>query len=366
MTIALRTPHKLYKRYQDWVEGGITAIGLALIVTAVLVALPVYPPNWAPVLVAVIFLVGVRWSLPAYILAVLTVLYPIYSISLYLAILFLALTILAHRPFSHYLGATVLVLAVPVLARYHLHWLVPIIAGLWWGAVNGVWMAALAAFWGKLLGGMAGLEIDWLVMAGQSPSVAGLLQRYQGIDALETLLKLLQPFATNPTVLLYHLLQIALWAMVAALMGFFTTQKWVHYKYPWSTLLVTTLGAVALALGHILLASWLSEAAPPVLNYSFLFIAVVFSLIVSSSLEVTRKYLDLPLAPTVKKRHITVPVTTHQPETEMVEQPHLLEQPHQLAQPLKQAKPTKPVKLPDLPEWEPPDEDNDLILLELD
>ena len=32
----------------------------------------------------------------------------------------------------------------------------------------GIWVGGLAAMWGKIIGGMAGLNIDWLLMAGQS------------------------------------------------------------------------------------------------------------------------------------------------------------------------------------------------------
>jgi hypothetical protein len=149
MTVAtlFRTPHTIFKRYQSVIESGITAIGLALLVAVVLVGQPVYPPNWAPVTVSIIALIGLRWPLAAYALASLILLYPIYTISIYLAILFLAISILLHRPASHYLGATILILATPLLAKYQLHWIVPILAGLWWGSINGFWVGGAAAFW---------------------------------------------------------------------------------------------------------------------------------------------------------------------------------------------------------------------------
>ncbi|RME44762.1 MAG: hypothetical protein D6796_11365, partial [Caldilineae bacterium] len=135
----LRTSHRIYKRYQSAVESVIAAAGLGLLVGLVLVGLPAYPPNWPPVLIALVVVLALRWPLPAYLLAVLTVVYPLYTVSLYVAILFVAVAALAHRPLSHYLGATVLILSVPLLAKYHLHWLVPLLAGLWWGTANGFW-----------------------------------------------------------------------------------------------------------------------------------------------------------------------------------------------------------------------------------
>ena len=86
---------------------------------------------------------------------------------------------------------------------------------------------------------------------------------------------------------------------------------------------------------------------------------VIIGLVVSSTLAVIRQSLELPVAPKVHKRVISVPVvrqptlaTEHQ--TSMVDNRQI------------QTKPT-PVPLPDLPEWDPPDNDNnDLILLDLD
>ncbi|MFQ5575908.1 MAG: hypothetical protein ACE5G8_02850 [Anaerolineae bacterium] len=353
MTTVLQTPHRIYKRYQSLVESAITAVGLGLLVAGALASMPVYPPNWAPVLVAGVIILALRWTAAAYILAALVVVYPVYTISLYLAILFVALAVLAHRPLSHYLGATVLILAVPLLAKYHLHWTVPILAGLWWGTVNGFWIAGAAALWGKLLGGMAGLNIDWLAMAGQSPAVAGLMQRFHGLDALETLLKILQPFAADATVLLYHLLQIVLWAVAGALVGFLARQKWIQHRYPWSILVTTAAGAAALVAGHILLFGWLTEAAPAAPNYNYLIVGAVAAMLVGGSLEATRKFLDFPLVLRAKKKKPVAPAAsptaTSQPPQRQVATP-------------KRA----PVPLPELPEWKPPDEDNDLILLELD
>jgi hypothetical protein len=352
MTAILRAPHRIYKRYQSTVERVITVVGLGLLVAGVLVSLPVYPPNWSPVLVALVIVIGLRWPLGAYILAVLSVVYPIYTISLYLAILFVAVAILGQRLSSHYLGATVLILVVPWLAKYNLHWAVPVLAGLWWGASGGFWIGGAAALWGKLLGGMAGLDIDWLMMTGQSPIIAGLMQRFSDLNALETLLKILQPFAPDATVLLYHLLQITLWAVVSLIIGAIAGRKWTHYGYPWSTLAITGAGIAVLIGGHIVLAGWLKEASPAHLNYEVLVLGAFISLVVSTSLEVTRRFFDLPVAPKAKKWVAPAPAISTDTKPQADLQPA-------------QAKPT-PVQLPELPEWEPPKEDNDLILLELD
>ncbi|MEM7028526.1 MAG: hypothetical protein AAF629_02950 [Chloroflexota bacterium] len=354
MTTMVRTSHRFYKRYQSSVESVITGLGLGLLVGLLLANIPVYPPNWAPVLISIIALVAIQWPLVAYLLAALVIIYPIYTISLYLAVLFFAIAILAHRPASHYLGATVLIFLTPLLAQYQLHWAVPILAGLWWGSVNGFWVGGAAALWGKMLAGMSGLEIDWLLITGQTASLAGIMQRFNGVGSLDTLSKLIAPIAPDTTLLLYHLLQIAVWALVAGFVGFLAHQRWIYHRYPWSTLLISAAGITALGLSHLFLTIWLKKTDPTLLNYDPLLIVAVAGLVVSSTLAVVRQALELPVAPKVHRRIISVPVKRNKSN-----QPKVAETPSL-------ARPT-PVPMPELPEWQPPEDDtNDLILLELD
>lgn len=285
MNIILSALHGIYKRYQWLLEAIITAAGLALLVAVVLVSLPVYPPNWAPVLVALVAIFALKWQLAAFVLATLAVLYPVFTISLYLAVLVLAVAILGQRPFSHYLGATVLILATPWLAQYNFHWIVPILAGLWWGSVNGFWIGWTAAFWGKLLGGMVGLaSIDWLLIGGEVPLLPGIMQRFHGISALDTLLKLLEPFAPDTTILLYNLLQITIWGIVAALVGVLAERQWIYFRYPWSTFGACILGGAVLLGGHLVLVTWLVEAAPISLDYNQLTLMIIVAVLFTGSL----------------------------------------------------------------------------------
>jgi len=352
MTTVLHAPHRIYKRYQAHIENGITAIGLALLTALVLGNIPVYPANWAPVLVALVAITALRWPLLAYSIAALSIAWPVYTVSLYLMVLYLAVVILAHRPLSHYLGATVLILSAPLLAKYQLHWAVPILAGLWWGSVNGFWIGGVAALWGKLFGGMAGLNIDWLAMAGQSPAAAGLMQRFHGLTALETLLKIVQPFIATPNDLLVHFLQIALWAAVAAGVGILASRKWLFNKYPWSVLIISGLGAIGLAAGTIAIALWLNDVAPATLDYAAILVGALLGLVVSGLLEVLRAVVDLPL--TIKPPGRVRPVVG------------LPAEPATSASRPQATSTAMPVQLPDMPDWDPPAEDNGLILLELD
>lgn len=346
--------HRFFRRNQSFVEGAVAAAGLAAIVALVLRALPVYPANWAPVIVILIGLVGLRWPAIAYLLAVLAVIYPLYTISLYLAVLFIALSVLGQRAFAHYLGATVLVLATPLLANYHLHWAVPLVAGLWWGTSGGAWAGGLAALWGKMLAGMAGLHPDWLTLPGFLPPLDGIIQRYHSLNSLQTLIKLLQPFAPDTTTLLYHLLQIAIWVAAGAVVGTLAGRRWVEHRQPWSILLLASLGGLILLAGHLGLPLWLADVGPEQVDASLIVGAAVVAVLIAAPLTMIRKSLELPVKPSMPKVRRKV---SWRARLGLVPSPQKA-----AAGPVE----PKPMPVPELPEWQAPEDDNNLIMLELD
>jgi hypothetical protein len=380
----LRVPHSLYRRYQALLESSATAAGFAALVTITLINLNVYPENWVLVIGAAIAILGIRWPTLGFSLAVVVMLYPIYTINLYLAVLFIALTALGHRVFIHYLGATTLVLATPLLAEYHLHWLVPILGGLWWGGKVGAWVGGAAALWGKIIGGMAGLNIDWLVMAGTSTDLGLIATRFQDANSLETLLLLVEPFATTSTVILYNLLQVAGWAIAGGFVGSLSGRTWVRYRTPWSIMVVTAGGGIIMLVTHVGLPYWLQEAtSETTLALSQDPVAPLFSLlaviIVGTTLYTLRESLDLPTAPKrslkARQRQKTKRAERAQSlnpfkrtsKTQPVQefgQPQVQESGDSVKAPLRQ-----PVRVPhqsELPEWEPPKDDSGLIMLEID
>ena len=111
MDTLFRVPHGFLRRHLSKIERGLVAAGLALVLYRLFASFPVYPSPWEVVAATAIFFV-VLWS-PAvgYFLAVMSALYPLYSVSLYLAVLFLAVALLGQRVFIHNMGATLLVLA---------------------------------------------------------------------------------------------------------------------------------------------------------------------------------------------------------------------------------------------------------------
>lgn len=381
MTRAFRGPHNLYRRYQALLESTVAAAALAALVVLVLLNLSVYPTNWVLVIGVGIAVLGIRWPLIASIIAMAVMVYPIYTINLYLAVLFLGISALTQRAFVHYLGAAVLILGTPILAEYHVHWLVPILAGLWWGGTTGAWIAVLAAVWGKILGGMAGMDIDWLTMAGHAPQYQAIVARFQSANSLQTLLLLVEPFAATSGVILYNLLQVIGWAVAAGFVGSLAGRKWVKYRAPWSVLVVTAGGGLILLVAHLGLPYWLSEAVTPATLAALrdptgpLFSLIVV-IIVGTTVHSLRETLDLPVAPQQDfsaLRRESNSISESGP-VKLFRRAARATFPDaargaELADTSTFDRPRYPVRVPhtsELPEWEPPRDDSGLIQLEID
>lgn len=371
---AFRGPHSLYRRYQAVLESALAAIGFAIVVTTAVNSTGVYPYNWILVTGIAIALLGIRWPLLAYIVAVAVITYAIFTINLYLAVLFLAFSALGHRLFVHYLGATTLVMATPLLAEYHLHWLVPVLGGLWWGGATGAWVGGLAAIWGKIVAGMAGMDIDWLVVAGHAPAYQEIAARFQEANSLETLLLLVEPFANTSNVILYNLLQAAGWALTGGLVGTLAWRKWVKYHTPWAIMVVTAAGGLLMLITHIGLPYWLDEA---VSDQTLLasqdvvgpLVSLIVVIVVGTTLYSLRESLDLPIAPKRKLKLIRQAKQSKQRQSF-----NFFKKPKQedvsVSRSGDSSVPTRrPVRVPhqsELPEWEPPKNDSGLIMLEID
>jgi hypothetical protein len=377
---ALRGPHNLYRRYQALLESTLTAICLATVVVLALNSLAVYPYNWVLVMGVAIALLGIRWPLAAYLISVAVMLYPLYTVNLYLAVLFLATSVLGQRLFVHYLGATVLILATPMLAQYHLHWLVPILGGLWWGS-TGAWIGGLAALWGKMLGGMAGLDLDWLVLAGQTPDILAIAVRFEDKNSLDTLLLLIEPFATTSSIILYNLLQVIGWATAGGFVGSLAKRKWIKYRAPWSILVLTAGGGLIMMFTHLGLPYWLQEA----LNEEALIalqdptgplFSLLMIIVVGTAVYTMRESLDLPVAP---QKNVWRSSRKQRPQegggsqlTRLFRRANNARGSHSLQDSVSAeelAQPRRPVPVPhysELPEWEPPQDEAGLIMLEID
>ncbi len=302
MAALLQVPHGFFRRNLSKVERVLVAGGLSAALYALMAALPTYPAPWEAVITTAVFFV-LLWSPPvAYFLAIIAAVYPLYSVSVYVAVLFLAVALLGQRLFIQNLGGTLLVLTAPWLAQAHLEWLAPLLGGLWWGR-RGAWIGALAALWGQLFFGMTGQHADWVANMGLAPQVSRLLERFGDANSLQTLRLLIEPLAPNPTVLLYHLLQVVLWGMTAGLIGAVCEQTWTQQKHPWRAVAVTLGGAAGLLAGHFALARWLAQdpagAVYSTADFAWivpgLWESALYSALLAVGLEIVRDFVEHPL-----------------------------------------------------------------------
>lgn len=297
MGMLLRVPHGFVRRHLSTIERVLVAASLACLLYLLISGFTAYPAPWQMVVAATVFMVTL-WSPPvAFFLTIIAALYPLYTLSLYLAVLFLAAALLGQRVFINNMGAALLVIASPWLVQYHLEWLVVVLGALWWGKSGAAWMAGLACLWGQLLFGMTGANPDWLVMMGVPPATAAIAARFGAANSLATLKLLVTPLAPNPTLLLYHLLQVVLWAMAAGLMGGLAESPWMQHKQPWRGIAIAFGGAVCLALGHLALANWLDQYHSNDFAWIFagLFETALYVALLAALLETLRDFAERPL-----------------------------------------------------------------------
>ncbi len=317
MTILLRAPHRLIRRNLSGLERAFAAAGLAAILYFLLQAMPVYPPYWDLVILTAVFTAALFSPAAGYFLAVAVASYPIFSISVYVGVLYLAAALLAQRAVIHNLGAALLILSSPVLGGYYLAWLVPVLGGLWWGARGGLWIGLLAALWGLSAAAMAGVQPDWLLLLGQTPTAGAVIANFAGADSLETLYRFISPFAADTTTLLYAILQIAMWGLAGGLVGRLAGAQdpvavdlrgdspgnaarppaWLsRLGRPWGAGLVAGLGVIGLLVGHFALAWWLVRPSLPAIDALPvpLLLGTATASVLAAALEALRDFFERP------------------------------------------------------------------------
>ena len=358
MSNLLRFPHGLLRRHLATVERLIVAAGLAATLYGLMHSLPAYPPYWDVVLCVLVFGLTMWSPLAGYLLAVLAAAFPIYNLSLYLAVLFLAVALLGVRAFANNLGATIMVLLTPWLGPFYLFWVTPILGGLWWGAVGGAVIGGMAALWGQLLAGMAGQSPDWLARLGTAPGAAAIVENFAGADSMQTLLRILSPLTPDSTALLYYLLQVILWSLVGGMVGSLVERPWAQNRRPWASILIGWAGVLALLVGHIIPVLWFGMYDQSVLAglWMPLFISLALTALLVGIFESMQDLLEHPLPSAHARRRTVQPA--NRPSRRLASTP-------------------PPVTIPSSqPSTVPPssaaseqneeDEDDDLIMLELE
>lgn len=286
--------HSLIRRNLSLFERALTAAGLSALVYILAQSIPVYPTYWDVVIVGIVFLLTLWSPVAGYFIAVLAISYPLFTISIYIAVLFLAIGILGQHVFIQNLGGTLLTLASPLLGGIYIAWIIPIMGGMWWGPAGGALMGAFAAFWGQLFAGMAGLAPDWLNLLGTLPDLRFFAARFASANSLETLGLLFAPLAPNSTALLYYLLQIIIWAFVGWAIGMLSGKEWVQYRRPRATIVLAAAGAPALCGLHVLLGLWLG-APLNTLTWANLGLAMLYSAFATVVLEAGSDFIEHPM-----------------------------------------------------------------------
>ncbi len=286
--------HSLTRRHLSLLERFFVALGISILLYGLVHSLPVYPLYWDIVLVLAVFALTLWSPLVGYFVAIIVAAYPLYSVSIYVAVLFLAIAIIGQHIFIQNLGGTLLTIASPLLGAIYLPWIIPLLGGLWWGAAGGALMGALGALWGQIAAGMVGLDPDWIRLLGILPDMTYLPQHFATADSLQTLLKLLDPLAPNSTGLLYHLLQVAIWAFAGWLVGMLADKEWMQYRRPKSTVALLALGAPLISLLMILANLWLGTTISTE-SWAGLGLTTLASAATAAALEAGYDFFDHPL-----------------------------------------------------------------------
>jgi len=362
MSFLLRPLLSLYQNNRTTINRAISASWLSGMIWLTLGELSVYPAQWRAFIAAGVLTVGL-WTVEwAFYIAVLALLYPLYHISIYVMVLFLAVAALLRPVIVAHFNQTLLVVSVPLLAQVHLEAVPALWAGLLWGAGGGMWVGGLAALWFKLLGGMSGLNIELGVLISSlrqaqdsAPlSVSTITDRFHTANSLETLQRLVEPFAPSSIVALSHLLQILVWGITGYLVGGMARRGWMDEKGTLGRVICLIAGAILFSAGTLWVPVWLelrpedevmAQVTPAVMDS-------LFAISVVALLDGCRRLLNRPLQQRTRRRRKPVrePVEMENGKWRM------------------ERKGPKPLPLSPkkIPEPVPSDQDDDIIMIELD
>ncbi len=212
-------PARLYQRYRPWLSRVPAAALLAWLFWAADQTIGAYPYEWRLFLTSLLA-VAAAYALPwGYGLFIVAVFYPLYTISIYLAVLALVFLVPPLFYMTDDLPAVLLVLASPALVPYRLAPAVPAFAGLWWGEGLGTFVGVASGWWLQILAAMTGRSPDLSQLGGQTWTWAFLIERFRQANSLQTLQWALGPLAPDPHTFLRYILQVIGWGLAGYLVG---------------------------------------------------------------------------------------------------------------------------------------------------
>ena len=160
-------------------ERAVLALGLAGAVVASGL-LPGYPLEWRALLPLAVLGLGLWSSIAAYFAAVAVLAFPLWQLSPYLMVLFVAAALIPHRLFLRHLPLALLIVWSPLLASLRLEFAVPLLVGVFAGARRGAIAGALAVVCIKLYAAMSGAPLDLFLLQGAPGAPAGVAARFAG------------------------------------------------------------------------------------------------------------------------------------------------------------------------------------------
>ncbi len=175
----------------------------------------------------------------------------------------------------------------------------------------------------------------------------------------------MEPLAPNATLLLYHLLQVVAWSAVGGIVGLLADRAWIQHRRPWGTILIGMMGAFALLGAHVGLGMWLEQYSQISLSpmWPTLIATTVIVAVMAGALEGLRDFLEHPLPP----RSLARKTSAASASRRSARSRSPLHRTRQDEPGSGQEVERDPLPVPtQLPDWEPADESEDLIMLELD
>lgn len=252
-------PVWLYQRYRPFFDRLVPALGMAFLFALTDQATGAFSSEWRLFIAGGVLVAGLVAPVAGYILFVLALAYPLYSISIYVAALALAILILlsffllpSPRRGGAGVTAIVLVLATPLLATYRIAPVALFLAGLWWAEWGGVLVGMGSALWLKTFAGMCGATLDLTQLGGQSFEVHQLIARFQTANSWQTLLWLAEPWMGAPLdsrTLLLHILEVLGWGLAGYGVGLVRQRMEGLPRLNVGLLLLASVGAGLLGIG---------------------------------------------------------------------------------------------------------------------
>ncbi len=190
-------------------------------------SVPAFPPDWRDFLAGVLAVVSIFSPWAGQLIFTLLMGLALYTISIYLAVLALAILLpLWFFGTPERFTLVLLGLATTWLVPYHLVLLPPLLVAMVWGGFEGAWLGVMSAWWLKIMAGMSNLPPDLFLLEGYTFSGAYIASRFHQANSLETLLWMFAPLAPNAHALLFHLLQSMGWGLTALGAGMSVSLQW--------------------------------------------------------------------------------------------------------------------------------------------